>query len=517
MAYASLMTEDVNASQMSTTSSVSIFGGVSEPHLDELRAAREAINGDRNQLVFRYRNIVKLDQDQRDNVSCDYNCHRRQWWQRVVDYMNLARRKHEAGHINDTQLASVASSLDIMAKTWRATAYVDDTLGYDAQPFPTRADALRPSQRVGNKRDLNDFSIGTEVLGEYPPTNRFRSSSPNPTAEGVNVAVEIIPPGENLQIPHVPPTRRQSLGAIGGRPRGLPASPAPRQQDVAAWVNEVAPSPPSSSELQAPTLNVMLRNSAQKKAMEMAQKENKDLKFRLLQADEDANRRINEAVKAKQDEIVEKANVECGAEIEKERQKANAASAAAKEALQTAAAADQRAASANQEAVNAVDMAHRLRKERYHQPASDGGIGGGEVRPQGKRGGSPAPERRRPARHRGETEGRCQRHRTASTSGTGKGEEKNVGLLPSFSNCRQQPNLRPASKEEHQLAEKSDSTPPSCCSGSTPKIRHRHGHRRQRDVFAFQNQRKRSAICFGLHSAFQGCKRRGDRLEWCQL
>ena len=364
MAYASLMTEDVNASQMSTTSSVSIFGGVSEPHLDELRAAREAINGDRNQLVFRYRNIVKLDQDQRDNVSCDYNCHRRQWWQRVVDYMNLARRKHEAGHINDTQLASVASSLDIMAKTWRATAYVDDTLGYDAQPFPTRADALRPSQRVGNKRDLNDFSIGTEVLGEYPPTNRFRSSSPNPTAEGVNVAVEIIPPGENLQIPHVPPTRRQSLGAIGGRPRGLPASPAPRQQDVAAWVNEVAPSPPSSSELQAPTLNVMLRNSAQKKAMEMAQKENKDLKFRLLQADEDANRRINEAVKAKQDEIVEKANVECGAEIEKERQKANAASAAAKEALQTAAAADQRAASANQEAVNAVDMAHRLRKER---------------------------------------------------------------------------------------------------------------------------------------------------------
>ena len=53
MAYASLMTEDVNASQMSTTSSVSIFGGVSEPHLDELRAAREAINGDRNQLVFR--------------------------------------------------------------------------------------------------------------------------------------------------------------------------------------------------------------------------------------------------------------------------------------------------------------------------------------------------------------------------------------------------------------------------------------------------------------------------------
>ena len=348
MAYASNMTEnDVNASQMSTASGVSLFGGVSEPHLDELRAAREAINGDRNQLIFRYKDIIKLDQDQRDNVSCDFNCVRRQWWQRVVDYMNLARRKHDDGHIDGTQLASVASSLDIMAKTWKATAYIDDTLGYDAQPFPTRADALRPFQRVGNKRDLNDFSIGTEVLGEYPATHRFRSSSPNPTTEGANIAVEIIPPGENLQIPYVPPTRRQSLGAIGGRPRGLPATPDARQQDVVAWVNEVAPSPPPSSELQTHNLNAMLRNSAQKKAMEMAQKENKDLKLRLLRADEDANRRINEAVKAKQEEIVEKANVECGAEIEKERQKANAASAAAKEALQTAAAADQRAATAN--------------------------------------------------------------------------------------------------------------------------------------------------------------------------
>ena len=202
MAYASNMTEnDVNASQMSTASGVSLFGGVSEPHLDELRAAREAINGDRNQLIFRYKDIIKLDQDQRDNVSCDFNCVRRQWWQRVVDYMNLARRKHDDGHIDGTQLASVASSLDIMAKTWKATAYIDDTLGYDAQPFPTRADALRPFQGVGNKRDLNDFSIGTEVLGEYPATHRFRSSSPNPTTEGVNVAVEIIPPGENLQIP----------------------------------------------------------------------------------------------------------------------------------------------------------------------------------------------------------------------------------------------------------------------------------------------------------------------------
>ena len=285
----------------------------------------------------------------------------------MVDYVNLARRKHDDGHIDRDHLLLIASSLEKMEKTWKATAYVDDNLGYAAQPFPTRADVLLPFPRIGDKREFNDFSVGTEGLSVCPATQRFRSSSPNPTAEGVDIAVEIIPDGENLRIPHVPATRRQSLGAMGARPRGLPTTPLPRQHDVAAWVSDnvaVAPSPPPSSELQLPMLNAMQRNSAQKRAMELAKKENKDLKLRLLKADEDANTRLNSAVKAKEEEIVAKANLECGAEIKKERQKANAASATAKEALQTAAAADQRAASANQEAVNAVDMAHRLRKER---------------------------------------------------------------------------------------------------------------------------------------------------------
>ena len=97
--------------------------------------------------------------------------------------------------------------------------------------------------------------------------------------------------------------------------------------------------------------------------MDLAKKENKDLKFRLLKADKKANARINAAVKAKE-EIVQKANIECGAEIEKERQKATAAAAAAEVARQTAAAANQRAAFANQETADAVDRAHKLRIER---------------------------------------------------------------------------------------------------------------------------------------------------------
>ena len=96
----------------------------------------------------------------------------------------------------------------------------------------------------------------------------------------------------------------------------------------------------------------------------MAKKENKDLKFRLLKADEEATARLNAAVKAKEEEIVQQANVQCGAEIEKERKKATAAAAAAEEARQTAAAANQRAALANQETADAVDRAHKLRIER---------------------------------------------------------------------------------------------------------------------------------------------------------
>ena len=72
--FNSMLTEnDVNnVSSISCATNASLFGGSSEPHLAEISAARYAILGDREQLVHRYKDIMKLDQDQQDNVSDDF-------------------------------------------------------------------------------------------------------------------------------------------------------------------------------------------------------------------------------------------------------------------------------------------------------------------------------------------------------------------------------------------------------------------------------------------------------------
>ena len=101
-----MMTEnDVNnVSSISCATNISLFGGSQEPHLAELSAMRRAILDDRGELIHRYREIVKLDEDQQDYVADAYNADRRRWWKRVVDYVSLARGKFENGQIGEQHL-----------------------------------------------------------------------------------------------------------------------------------------------------------------------------------------------------------------------------------------------------------------------------------------------------------------------------------------------------------------------------------------------------------------------------
>ena len=69
--FNSMLTEnDVNnVSSISCATNVSLFGGSQEPHLAEISAVRRAILDDRAELTHRYKEIIKLDEDQQDYVS----------------------------------------------------------------------------------------------------------------------------------------------------------------------------------------------------------------------------------------------------------------------------------------------------------------------------------------------------------------------------------------------------------------------------------------------------------------
>ena len=78
-----------------------------------------------------------MSQDDRDNWSCDFNCYRVQWRQRVEFYVNLARKWFDEGLIEQSDIEMVVGLLRKMERTWNDTDWIDDTLGYaETKIFP---------------------------------------------------------------------------------------------------------------------------------------------------------------------------------------------------------------------------------------------------------------------------------------------------------------------------------------------------------------------------------------------
>ena len=350
------MTEvDPNLSTISCATTC--FGGSVEPHIVELRSRRQEINADRPRLIADFKRLSEMNEDDLENVACDFDYHRHRWWEMVVNYVTLARGKFDEGLISRGELQMVANSLRPMTKTWNATRYFDNDNGYDKKPFPTADDVMKPVPQTGVKRQINDFSINTDVLLLSPANNRFRSSSPNPANDDV---AEIVPDGNLLVMPP-PSNRRRSLGAIGGNGRALPT---PNNDHVTAWVNQqngATPSPLLPPHRYGPASAA--RRAASKKEVEEAKKEVQEMKTRLDAADAAASLRLQVAVKEKEDEVTAKAKAYLQDEIEKERAKTSEFQRQLSEATQQAAAAAQQAAAIREAAATAQAAAEQRFQE----------------------------------------------------------------------------------------------------------------------------------------------------------
>ena len=78
-----------------------------------------------------------MSQDDRDNWSCDFNCARYQWRQRVESYVNLARKWFDEGLIEQSDIEMDVGSLRKMERTWNDTDWIDELVGFtETNTFP---------------------------------------------------------------------------------------------------------------------------------------------------------------------------------------------------------------------------------------------------------------------------------------------------------------------------------------------------------------------------------------------
>ena len=112
------MTENDSIASMITT----VLGGRTGVPYDQLRAVRQAITALGKEIRNEFKELEN-DEDGIENFGVDYDEKRRRYWQSVVDYVDLAREKHDLKLITDENLRGVATSVDNMGSTWSKTRY----------------------------------------------------------------------------------------------------------------------------------------------------------------------------------------------------------------------------------------------------------------------------------------------------------------------------------------------------------------------------------------------------------
>ena len=355
------MTENDSIASLVTT----VLGGATGVPYDQLRAVRQAITVLRKELRNEFKELEN-DEDGIENFGCDFDEKRRRFWKSVVDYVDLAREKHDLKLITDENLRSIATSVDSMGDTWSKTRYFFSVHGYAANPFPTREDVFKPFPKTGSKRQVNNFSINTDVNINSPAGQRIRSSSPyheGTVPENINVS-EVVPEqaaGALLNAPGTaPPT--QTVTAPTPPIHDLAGAATPLSvSNVARWSGQTggegaSPLTPAYRPIAGPLhLHRQARQETQR-----VKKENDELKLKLAAVEEKAKADIETAVKKREQELYEEGNKKFAEEKAKLLQ---GATAIAPEASERAAAEFQRISAAAQEATENAKREQQKREE----------------------------------------------------------------------------------------------------------------------------------------------------------
>ena len=245
-------------------------------------------------------------------------------------------------------------------------AYFHMVHSYGVNPFPTREDVFKPLPKTGSKRNVNNFSVNTDVNVLSPAGQRIRSSSPSHNGEindDINVS-EVVPEqiaGAFLTVP----------GAVHSTP-AVTVQPPPVQNlaevntplsvsNVARWAGNAADGAASpATPAYMPPLGQSHLNRQMRHESHRIKKENEELKARLAAFEEKAKAEVETAVKKREQELYTEGNKKFA---EEKAKLLTGATAIAPEASERAAAEFQRISAAAQEATEHAKREQQKREE----------------------------------------------------------------------------------------------------------------------------------------------------------
>ena len=175
------------------STATTVFGGIDDKNVNELREYRKTVNSARRQLTKEFERIKAMDQDDFEDHYPDFDVQRYSYGQSVVEYVKLAREKVECGMMTHVTLLAVADSVVSMRAAWEKTRYFAQHHSMPDIHFPTYHDITNPAvvPRGGDKRQRNELSTAAEAPGDGQSRPAPRTSSPIPIDDNRDVGSDV--------------------------------------------------------------------------------------------------------------------------------------------------------------------------------------------------------------------------------------------------------------------------------------------------------------------------------------
>ena len=305
-------------------SQVSIFDGLVDGDLNELRGQRTALSEDHRALMAEYARMSAIDPDLRVDHQREFDSFRQDWFRKVMKFVNLVRASYAAGRMSDTHFTSSVEYVDeVLRPRWAQTRFFGKTFPH--VDIPSHDDIVAPPANPGEKRHLNDCSNITEAFNQPPHKAVFRSSSPNPVAELTHdeepMATDDAAPVAGAQAPSCGTIPKVRVNDVVAQGRALPNPPS-GNAGVDQWLHanppllqtarQSDPATPTSTtpgeNATSPATSISGRRKAFAQVIDL-KKQNEDMKQqqadlkRLLQENaQEAHRKLQEQARLHQEQ-----------------------------------------------------------------------------------------------------------------------------------------------------------------------------------------------------------------------
>ena len=206
---AAFMSEVEDDHQSVTSVAMSIWGGLDEPIVNELRESQKAANVLRRRLMAEYTRVKAMDAEEFADKFPECNELRFNYGQVIVRHVNLARQKAAMPNANlEFLLSKVVNSVTILRAAWEKTTYFGKAVAYPRIDVPTPADVVQPvvDHVAGERHPRTELSLSTTVMETGGAADVPCASSPlDPGEIDVEGAAEM---NDSIFLRPVMPARR---------------------------------------------------------------------------------------------------------------------------------------------------------------------------------------------------------------------------------------------------------------------------------------------------------------------